>query len=131
MASQDTPRAARVAAPTLAAAQAAGFPVGGEPLALDLADTLITVTTPPTDLLTDAARARQFWALQRTRLPAGARPPGLAATRRLRAAIRALLDARLADREPSRQAVEIVNAAAAAAPGSPRLVHTASGPGME
>jgi predicted RNA-binding Zn ribbon-like protein len=117
--------------PTPAAAQAAGFPVGGEPLALDLADTLITVTDPPTDLLSDAARARQFWDLQRPRLPAGAGPPDLAATRRLRGAIRALLEARLADREPPRQAVEVVNAAAAAAPGSPRLAYTASAPGVD
>ena len=73
--------------PTLAEAQAAGFPVGGEPLALDLADTLITVTDPPTDLLSDQARALQFWALQRDRLPAQALPPDLATTRMLRSAI--------------------------------------------
>ena len=107
--------------PTLAAAQAAGFPVGGEPLALDLVDTLITVTDPPTDLLSDQTRALQFWALQRDRLPAQAEPPDLAATRTLRSAIRALLEAQLARREPPRDAVEVVNAAAAAAPGSPRL----------
>jgi predicted RNA-binding Zn ribbon-like protein len=107
--------------PTLAAAQAAGFPVGGEPLALDLVDTLVTVTDPPTDLLTDDARALQFWALQRNRLPDGAAPPDLATTRRLRSAMRALLDARLANREPPLNALEEINAAAAAAPGSPRL----------
>jgi predicted RNA-binding Zn ribbon-like protein len=114
--------------PTLAAAQAAGFPVGGEPLALDLADTLMTVTDPPTDLLTDEARALQFWALQHKRLPPGAAPPDLAATRALRSAIRTLLDARLANREPPVDALEVVNAAAAAAPGSPRL--DAAGAGM-
>ena len=107
--------------PTLAAAQAAGFPVGGEPLALDLVDTLITVTDPPTDLLSDQARALQFWALQRDRLPAQALPPDLATTRMLRSVIRALLDAQLAKHEPPLDAVEVVNAAAAAAPGSPRL----------
>jgi len=107
--------------PTLAAAQAAGFPVGGEPLALDLVDTLITVTDPPTDLLSDDARALQFWALQRDRLPAQALPPDLATTRTIRSAIRALLDAQLAGREPPLDALDVVNAAAAAAPGSPRL----------
>jgi predicted RNA-binding Zn ribbon-like protein len=115
MASRDRP-------PTLATAQAAGFPVGGEPLALDLADTLITATDPPIDLLADAARARQFWALQQARLPPGARPPGLAAARTLRAAIRALLEAHLAGRALPPQAVACVNAAAAATPGSPQLV---------
>jgi predicted RNA-binding Zn ribbon-like protein len=113
--------------PTLAAAQAAGFVIGGEPLALDLADTLMLVTSPPADLLADEARARQFWALQRERLPAGATPPDLAATRRMRAAIRALLDARLGNQAPPLDAVEIVNAAAAAAPGSPRLVAAGDG----
>jgi predicted RNA-binding Zn ribbon-like protein len=81
----------------------------------------MTVTDPPTDLLTDDARALQFWALQRDRLPDGAAPPDLAATRRLRSAIRALLDAQLANREPPLNALEVINAAAAAAPGSPRL----------
>jgi predicted RNA-binding Zn ribbon-like protein len=107
--------------PTLAAAQAAGFVVGGEPLAIDLADTLMLVTSPPTDLLTDEAQARQFWDLQRDRLPAGSSAPNLASTRRLRAAIRALLDARLVNHAPPLDAVEIVNAVAAAAPGSPHL----------
>ena len=57
-----TPRDPRP--PTLRAAQAAGFVVGGEPLAVDLADTLITVTDPPTDLLADAARVHHFWAIR-------------------------------------------------------------------
>ncbi|HLZ26669.1 MAG TPA: ABATE domain-containing protein [Chloroflexota bacterium] len=117
-----TPTQSTLAAPTLADAQAAGFPVGGEPLALDLADTLITVSDPPLDLLADDARARQFWTLQRARLPAGAAAPDLAATRALRGAIRALLEARLGAREPSPDALDTLNAAAASAPGSPRLV---------
>ena len=114
-------------APSLAEAQAAGFPVGGEPLALDLADTLITVTDPPTDLLADESRAHAFWALQSARLPAGATPPSLAATRALRTAIRDLLDARLAGRQLASDAVAAVNAAAAAAPSSPRLEASAEG----
>jgi predicted RNA-binding Zn ribbon-like protein len=113
--------------PTLAQAQAAGFPVGGEPLAVDLADTLVTVTSPPTDLLADEARARQFWQLQAARLPLGGAPPGLAATRALRDAIRAALDARSASRRPPDEAVAAINAAVAAAPTSPRLVVLADG----
>jgi predicted RNA-binding Zn ribbon-like protein len=54
-------------------------------------------------------------------LPPDASQPDVAATRRLRSAIRVLLDAQLAKREPPHEAVEAVNAAAAAAPGSPRL----------
>jgi predicted RNA-binding Zn ribbon-like protein len=118
---QPSPPAQTGSSPTLAAAQSAGFPVGGEPLALDLVDTLITVTDPPTDLLSDQTRALQFWALRRDRLPAEAMPPDLATTRALRSAIRALLDAQLAKSEPPLDAVEAVNAAAAAAPGSPRV----------
>jgi predicted RNA-binding Zn ribbon-like protein len=111
-----------VLSPTLAEAQAAGFPLGGEPLAVDLADTLITTTDPPTDLLADAARARQFWRLQAGRLPTGARLPTLQATRALRGAIRSVLEARMAGQPPPRDAVSAINAAAAAAPTSPQLV---------
>jgi predicted RNA-binding Zn ribbon-like protein len=87
-----------------------------------LADTVVTTTDPPNDLLVDDARARQFWALQAARLPAGAAPPSLAATRRLRDAIRAVLDARLVSERSPDGAVAAINAAAAAAPTSPRLV---------
>ncbi len=109
-------------APTLADAQVAGFPVGGEPLAVDLADTLITTTDPPTDLLADTARAHQFWRLQAGRLPAVARLPALPATRALRSAIRAVLEARMAGQPPPGDAVSAINAAAAAAPTSPQLL---------
>lgn len=109
-------------APTLAEAQAAGFPVGGEPLALDVANTLITTNDPPTDLLADAARARQFWRLQAGRLPVGARLPTLQATRALRGAIRGVLEARVAGQPPPGDAVSAINAAAAAAPTAPQLV---------
>jgi predicted RNA-binding Zn ribbon-like protein len=102
--------------------QRAGFLVGGEPLvALDLADTLMTVTDPPTDLLADPARAAAWWALQATRLPDGPTPDPVA-TRRLRAAIRDTLDAHLEGRAPQVTSVEDLNAAAAAVPTSPRLL---------
>lgn len=106
----------------LADMQRAGFPVGAEPLvALDLADTLMTVTDPPTDLIADPERATAWWALQAARLPAG-RTPDLAATRRQRAAIRDVLDAHLEGRPPAATSVEDLNAAAAAVPTSPRLL---------
>src|SRR5215472_12505876 len=52
--------------------QAAGFPVGGEPLGVDLADTLVTVTQSAADLLADPERCAAWWSLQSDRLPAGA-----------------------------------------------------------
>jgi predicted RNA-binding Zn ribbon-like protein len=80
---------------TLASAQSAGFVVGGEPLAVELADTVVMVSEPPTDLLNDEEACRRFWELQASRLPEGWSVPSLAATRRLRDAIRQLLDAAL------------------------------------
>jgi predicted RNA-binding Zn ribbon-like protein len=69
--------------------------VGGEPLAVELADTVVMVSEPPTDLLNDEGACLRFWELQAARLPAGWGVPSLAATRRLRDAIRQLLDSAL------------------------------------
>lgn len=113
--------------PTITAAQASGFTLGGEPLAVDLADTLVTVTRPPTDLLTDRERNAVFWALQGARLPAGGTVPDLDATRAIRAAVRELLDAHLEQRAPAPDAIETVNQATAAAPASPQLTVGADG----
>jgi predicted RNA-binding Zn ribbon-like protein len=105
----------------LAELQGEGFPMGAEPLvALDLVDTIITVADPPIDLMADPAQAATWWHLQASRLPDGP-PPDLAATRRLRTAIRDLFDAQLEHREPRATSIEDVNAAAAAAPISLRL----------
>jgi predicted RNA-binding Zn ribbon-like protein len=102
--------------------QRAGFLIGGEPLvALDLVDTLITVTDPPTDLLADPARAADWWAVQAVRLPDEPVPDPVA-TRRLRTAIRDALDAHLEGRAPRDTSIEDLNAAAAAVPTSPRLL---------
>ena len=101
--------------------QAAGFPMGAEPLvALDLVDTIITVADPPMDLIADADQASRWWHLQAGRLPEGP-APDLAATRRLRTAIRDLFDAHLERREPRVTSIEDLNGAAAAAPISLRL----------
>ncbi|MFD3457531.1 CGNR zinc finger domain-containing protein [Streptomyces sp. NPDC058691] len=108
--------------------QAAGFPMGGEPLvALDLADTLMTVAEPAVDLLGPPAAATAWWDIQSRRLPAGPAPDPVA-TRRLRAAIREVLDAHLEDRPADAAAVEDINAAASSAPTSPRLVLDGDGP---
>jgi predicted RNA-binding Zn ribbon-like protein len=108
----------------LQAAQRAGFPMGGEPLvALDLADTLMTAVDPGQDLLASAERRGAWWHLQAARLPASAEQPEPAAVRRLRAAVRDLLDAHLEGRAPRPTSVEDVNAAAASVPTSPRLTY--------
>ncbi|HME79811.1 MAG TPA: ABATE domain-containing protein [Mycobacterium sp.] len=107
--------------PSLRDMQGAGFPMGAEPLvALDLADTLVTVTDPPTDLIADPAQASRWWRLQAGRLPDGPEPDP-ASTRRLRAAIRDLFDAHLEHRAPRETSLDDINAAAASAPVSPRI----------
>ncbi|WP_190170536.1 CGNR zinc finger domain-containing protein [Streptomyces mirabilis] len=107
--------------------QAAGFPMGGEPLvALDLVDTLMTVTEPATDLIGAPEASAAWWALQSGSLPPGP-VPGAAAVRRLRAAVRDVLDSHLEGRPARSTSVDDINAAAAAAPVSPRLVVTPDG----
>src|SRR5215472_17434713 len=101
--------------------QAAGFPVGGEPLGVDLADTLVTVTHPGTDLLAYPERCAAWWSLQSDRLPAGAAEPALEATRQLRSAARAVLDAAQQGRNLPKPAVATLIQIAAAAPTSPEL----------
>ncbi|GAY14955.1 ABATE domain-containing protein [Mycobacterium sp. shizuoka-1] len=108
-------------------AQEAGFVVAGEPLAVDLADTIITVTDPATDLLADEATCRSWWRLQQDRLPATAAPPSLAVTVELRGAVRDVLDAHVAGAEPDSAAVEYVNDVAARVSATRRLEHTRAG----
>ena len=98
-----------------------GFPMGAEELvALDLIDTLMTATDPVTDLLGSEERADTWWRLEMPRLPESPEPD-LAATRRLRAALRDLFDAHLEGRAPRPTSIEDVNAIAASVPTSPRL----------
>ncbi|GIF49531.1 putative RNA-binding Zn ribbon-like protein [Asanoa ferruginea] len=112
---------------SLADVQRAGFPMGGEPLvALDLVDTKMLVTDPPTDLIADPTTAQAWWRLQASRLPGGP-APDLPATRRLRTAIRDLFDAHLEHREPEAGSLDDVNAAASAVPTSLRLAPTGAG----
>ncbi|MET9879858.1 ABATE domain-containing protein [Actinacidiphila glaucinigra] len=107
--------------------QAAGFPMGGEPLVvLDLADTVMTARRPAVDLLETPAAAAAWWGIQARRLPPGPAPDPVA-TRRLRAAVREALDAHLEGRPVDPVAVDDINAAASSAPVSPRLVVTPEG----
>lgn len=107
-------------------AQAAGFPVAGEPLAVDLADTIITVHTPATDLLPDEATCRLWWGLQQDRLPDGP-PPPLLPTVELRQAIRDILDAQLGGSAPSAAAIDYLNDVTARVSSTRRLEHTPDG----
>ncbi|MEV6283118.1 ABATE domain-containing protein [Kribbella sp. NPDC051770] len=98
-----------------------GFAMGGERLvALDLADTEMLVPNPSIDLLEPAGQREKWWALQAGRLPEGP-IPDVASTRRIRSAVREVLDAHLAGRRPEATAVEDLNAASSAAPQSVRL----------
>jgi predicted RNA-binding Zn ribbon-like protein len=92
--------------------------VGGEPLAVDLADTVVTSLDAPADLLADSAAVERFWALQGPRLPDGWEIPSLAATRELRDAIRQLLDAAHSGTQLDPGALDVVNRASAGAPTS-------------
>ncbi|WP_340683954.1 CGNR zinc finger domain-containing protein [Amycolatopsis coloradensis] len=91
----------------------------GDDLAVNLADTVMLAVSPSIDLLDDGHA--KFWATQAPLLPESARPPSAERTRRLRSAVREVLEAVVAAREPEAWAVERVNAAAAAVPTSPRL----------
>jgi predicted RNA-binding Zn ribbon-like protein len=117
-------RPAAAALPDLATAQAAGFPVGGEPLAVDLADTIVTVADPPVDLLGDDHACSRFWQLQGPRLPPGWAQPSPATSRELRDAIRRLLDATLAGQHLDGAALAVVNAASASISASLEAVAT-------
>jgi predicted RNA-binding Zn ribbon-like protein len=107
---------------TLDTVLAAGFLMGGERLvALDLVDTEVRVSEPVVDLIESPERYAEWWKLQEGRLPEGP-VPEVAATRRLRAAVRDVLDARLAGNSPSATSIEDINAAAAGAPASRRMI---------
>ena len=94
---------------------------------MDLADTIITVTTPATDLLADEATGRLWWDLQRDRLPDTASAPPLHQTIELRKAVREILDAHIAGTPPSHAAIRHVNQAAVGVPRTRKLVRVPTG----
>lgn len=111
----------------LDSAQTLGFPLADEPLAVDLADTIITSTSPATDLLSDETRCRLWWDLQHDRVPDGAPAPPLAPTVELRHAVRTILDGHLAGTSPDIAALDLVNGIAASVTCTRQLVHTKTG----
>lgn len=98
------------------------FPLLGEPLAVDLANTLATQKGLQVDLLT-ATSAASWWAAHEAEL--GPPPsPGefdVERLRELRDAVATVLGAALAAAEPPPAAVDIVNAASASGASFPRL----------
>ncbi|MHC5795143.1 CGNR zinc finger domain-containing protein [Lacisediminihabitans sp. FW035] len=103
------------------AAREAGLVVAGEPLAVDLADTIKLAVEPQIDLIPDAARNGHFWGIEQSQLPEGAGVPDLRATQRLRAAIRRLFDAKVDGTPFDDDALELVNGLAASAVAHPEL----------
>jgi predicted RNA-binding Zn ribbon-like protein len=93
------------------AVAAAGLLLAGEPLAVDLANTIKA----------DDDRLDDFWALEADRLPDGARAPSRAQTTRLREAVRSVLTSHLESARFDRTAVKALNAYAAAASAFPQL----------
>jgi predicted RNA-binding Zn ribbon-like protein len=103
------------------AAREAGLVVFGEPLAVDLADTIKMAMTPPLDLIADAKRNEMFWQVERAQLPDGAGVADLDGTQKLRDAIRRLFDAKVDGGPLDEAALDLVNEAAAGAVAHPRL----------
>lgn len=112
---------------TVDAMLAAGFAMGGERLvALDLVDTLLLAVDPAVDLIDTPDQLAKWWDLQAPRLPAGPLPEATS-IRRLRSAVRDVLDSHLAGRLPLATSIEDLHAATAAAPASLRMVQTDNG----
>jgi predicted RNA-binding Zn ribbon-like protein len=106
--------------PTLQQLQEKGFPMGGEPsVAVDLIDTLMKAVDPPVDLL--EGRAEAWWNLESVRLPDDTVAEAVQ-TRRLRAALREAIEARVDDRPVDPSAIDDLNHFADSVPSSPRLV---------
>ena len=95
-----------------AAGRAAGFTLVGEPLAIDLANTVKIAATPAKELLPDDAANEAFWSIQAPRLPSSV-APGLAATLSLRSAVRGVLEAVSTRSAPKPADLRIINDTAA------------------
>jgi predicted RNA-binding Zn ribbon-like protein len=98
--------------------------VAGEPLAVDLADTIKMAVEPPLDLIRDVQHNDFFWQMEKHQLPEGAGIANVRDTHRLRAAIRQLFDAKLDGTPYDAEALRLVNGVAAAAVAQPELPAT-------
>lgn len=110
------------------AARDAGLVVAGEPLAVDLADTIKMSFDPPRDLIQDLQRNEMFWRVEHSQLPEGAGAADLESTKRLRAAIRKLFDAKVDGAPLDADALLVINKYAAAAIAQPQLSVTEQSP---
>ena len=95
--------------------------MGGEGLAIDLADSLVLAVSPPLDLIADRATAARFWNVHAGALPVGWAAPSLAETHRLREAIRRLFDATQRGEALGAEAVATLDAFASRASASPGI----------
>lgn len=95
----------------------------GEPLAIDLANTVMVVRDggEEVDLISTPAELERWLAAEGERLEGCGSAAALGAVRELRDAVRGLLTATAEGVEASRGDIERVNAASAAAPIAPRL----------
>jgi predicted RNA-binding Zn ribbon-like protein len=98
------------------------FALIGEPIvAVDLANTVAAPGSPAGDDLLSADRgAEAWWWIQRARVPRGD-PPDIRSLRRLRAAIRAMIEALVDDRPVPPAPVSDLNFFMQSAPASTRL----------
>lgn len=99
--------------------EATHFPLVGEPLALDLANTIVRHGGQDLDLLTDEQQLQDWLDRQRPRLPrTEPTKQVLAAVRGIRRALRRCLEAVLDGRAPPGDAIAELNRAAGGAPAS-------------
>jgi predicted RNA-binding Zn ribbon-like protein len=106
------------------------FPLVGEPLAVDLVNTLAVQKGLVVDLLASDDQANAWWTLHEDRLEVPAPPGGLdlERIRDLRAAIAVLFDAAMDGAAPPTAALDVVNAANSSGASFSRLAWSAAGP---
>lgn len=108
----------------------AHLPILGEPLAIELANTVVVAEDCQLDLLQSPGDVEAWIRAHRDELPERALedPPSLKALRRLRDAVRELLHAALEERAPAAEALRCVNAASAEFAPRPLLEWHDNGP---